>query len=70
MDAFAVAMSRSTTIRPFRVNDALKFAVFLGGIQTLMMVLGWLGGYTIKKTMFLLMVNGLPLVFWFLLEVR
>jgi len=49
MDAFAVAMSRSTMIRPFRVNDALKFAVFFGGIQTLMLVLGWLGGYTIKN---------------------
>ena len=49
MDSFAVSMSRSTIIRPFRVNDALKFAVFLGGIQTLMLALGWLGGYTIKN---------------------
>ena len=30
MDSFAVSMSRSITIRPFRVNDALKFAIFLG----------------------------------------
>jgi putative Mn2+ efflux pump MntP len=30
MDSFAVSMSRSTIIRPFRVNDALKFAIFLG----------------------------------------
>jgi len=29
MDAFAVSMSRSITIRPFRVNDTLKFAIFL-----------------------------------------
>ena len=49
MDSFAVAMSRSTTIRPFRVNDALKFAFFFGGFHTLMLVLGWLGGYTIKN---------------------
>ena len=49
MDSFAVSMSRSITIRPFRVNDALKFAVFFGGVQTLMLVLGWLGGYTIKN---------------------
>jgi manganese efflux pump family protein len=49
MDAFAVAMSSSTTIRPFRVNDALKFAVYFGGFQGLMLVLGWLGGYTIKS---------------------
>ena len=49
MDSFAVAMSRSTIIRPFRVNVALKFAVFFGGFQTLMLVLGWLSGYTIKN---------------------
>jgi len=49
MDSFAVSMSRSTTIRPFRINVALKFAVFFGGFQTLMLVLGWLGGYTIKN---------------------
>ncbi len=48
MDAITVSMSRSTTIRPFRVNDALKFAVVFGGFQALMLVLGWLGGYTIK----------------------
>ena len=33
MDVFAVSMSRSTTIRPFRVNDALKFAVFFGDFR-------------------------------------
>jgi len=49
MDSFAVSMSRSTTIRPFRVNDALKFAFFFGGFHTLMLVLCWLGGYTIKN---------------------
>ncbi len=30
MDAFVVSMSSSTTISPFRVNDALKFAFFSG----------------------------------------
>ncbi len=49
MDSFAVSMSRSTIIRSFRVNVALKFAVFFGVFQTLMLVLGWLGGYTIKN---------------------
>jgi manganese efflux pump family protein len=48
MDAFTVSMSRSTIIRPFRVIDALKFAVFFGGFQALMLLLGWLG-YTIKN---------------------
>ncbi|MEN6293174.1 MAG: manganese efflux pump MntP family protein [Methanobacterium sp.] len=29
---------------PFRVSDALKFAVFFGGFQALMVILGWFGG--------------------------
>ena len=33
MDSFAVAMSRSTIIRPFRVNDALKCAIFSGDFR-------------------------------------
>ncbi len=49
MDSFVVAMSSSTTIRPFRVNDALKFAVYFGIFQAVMLVLGWLGGSTIKS---------------------
>jgi manganese efflux pump family protein len=48
MDAFAVSMSSGTTIRPFRVNDALKLAFFFGGFQALMPVLGWLGGNAVS----------------------
>ncbi len=45
MDAFAVSMSSGTTVRPFKVSDALKLAVFFGGgFQALMPVLGWVGG--------------------------
>jgi len=33
MDAFAVFMSISTTIRLFRVNDALKCAIFSGDFR-------------------------------------
>jgi putative Mn2+ efflux pump MntP len=44
MDAFAVSMSSGTTVRPFRVSDALKLAVFFGSFQALMPVLGWIGG--------------------------
>jgi putative Mn2+ efflux pump MntP len=44
MDAFAVSMSSGTTIKPFRLSDALKLAVFFGGFQALMPVLGWFGG--------------------------
>ena len=48
MDAFAVSMSSGTTIRPFRLKDALKLAFFFGGFQALMPVLGWLGGSAIS----------------------
>jgi putative Mn2+ efflux pump MntP len=44
MDAFAVSMSSGTTIRPFRLSDALKLALFFGGFQAFMPILGWLGG--------------------------
>jgi len=44
MDAFAVSISSSTTVRPFKLNDALKLAIFFGGFQAFMPVLGWLGG--------------------------
>lgn len=43
-DSFAVSMSGGATISPFRVTDALKFAVFFGSFQALMVVLGWFGG--------------------------
>lgn len=49
MDAFAVSMSNGTTIRPFRVNDALKLAIFFGVFQALMPLLGWLGGNTVSS---------------------
>ncbi len=48
MDAFAVSMSSGTTVRPFRVSDALKLAVFFGSFQALMPVLGWIGGSTVS----------------------
>jgi manganese efflux pump family protein len=48
MDAFAVSMSSGTTIRPFRVNDALKLAFFFGGFQALMPILGWFGGNMVE----------------------
>lgn len=48
MDAFAVSMSSGTTIRPFRLKDALKLAFFFGGFQAFMPVLGWLGGSAIS----------------------
>jgi putative Mn2+ efflux pump MntP len=43
MDAFAVSMSSGTTIRPFRVNDALKLAFFFGGFHLLCLYWAGLG---------------------------
>ncbi|WP_410507572.1 manganese efflux pump MntP family protein [Methanosarcina hadiensis] len=49
MDAFAVSMSSGTTVRPFRVSDALKLAIFFGSFQALMPVIGWAGGNTVSS---------------------
>lgn len=48
MDAFAVSMSSGTTVKPFRLSDALKLAFFFGGFQALMPVLGWFGGNAVS----------------------
>ena len=44
MDSFAVSISGGATIRPFKVSSALKFAVFFGGFQALLVTLGGFGG--------------------------
>ncbi len=62
MDAFAVSMSSGTTIRPFRLNDALKLAFFFGAFQALMPVLGWLGGNMVSSFVSAY-APGLPLDF-------
>lgn len=49
MDAFAVSMSSGTTVRPFKISDAFKLAVFFGSFQALMPVLGWIGGSTVSS---------------------
>jgi putative Mn2+ efflux pump MntP len=43
-DAFAVAVSSGLAIKHMKVNKALKIALFFGGFQALMPVLGWLLG--------------------------
>ena len=48
MDAFAVSASNGVLIRPFRVSDALKLALFFGGFQALMPILGWFGGRIVQ----------------------
>ncbi|MEG4583478.1 manganese efflux pump MntP family protein [Microcoleus sp. MON1_C5] len=43
-DAFAVAVSSGLAIKHMKVNKALKIALFFGGFQALMPVIGWLLG--------------------------
>ncbi|MEG4518299.1 MULTISPECIES: manganese efflux pump MntP family protein [unclassified Microcoleus] len=43
-DAFAVAVSSGLAIKHMKVNKALKIALFFGGFQALMPVVGWLIG--------------------------
>ncbi|MEG4086885.1 manganese efflux pump MntP family protein [Microcoleus sp. POL10_C6] len=43
-DAFAVAVSSGLAIKHMKVNKALKIALFFGGFQALMPVIGWLIG--------------------------
>ena len=41
MDAFAVTVANTVTVRPFRNADALRSAVWFGAFQFLMPMIGW-----------------------------
>lgn len=43
-DAFAVAVSSGLAIKHMKVNKALKIALFFGGFQALMPLIGWFIG--------------------------
>jgi putative Mn2+ efflux pump MntP len=45
-DAFAVSVSSGLAIKHMKVNKALKIALFFGGFQALMPVIGWSIGLT------------------------
>ena len=48
-DAFAVAISSGLAIKHMKVNKALKIALFFGGFQALMPVIGWLIGLSFSS---------------------
>lgn len=48
MDAFAVAVSAGAAFKRFKISQALLMALFFGGFQTLMPLIGWLGGNSCK----------------------
>ncbi len=47
-DAFAVSLSSGLTIKHMKINKALKIALFFGGFQALMPLIGWLAGLTLR----------------------
>lgn len=49
MDAFAVAVTSGLTLAPLRLESALKIALFFGGFQALMPLLGWLAGLGLEE---------------------
>jgi len=49
MDAFAVAVASGATMKRLHLPRALKMALFFGGFQALMPVLGWLAGLGMKS---------------------
>ncbi len=44
MDAFAVSMSNGLSLKCFRIRSATLIALFYGGFQAIMPVLGWFAG--------------------------
>jgi putative Mn2+ efflux pump MntP len=49
MDAFAVSIASGTTIKQLKLEHALRIALFFGGFQAFMPVLGWLAGGTVSE---------------------
>jgi putative Mn2+ efflux pump MntP len=48
MDAFAVSISRGVTLKKFHIGHAFRIALFFGGFQAIMPLLGWSAGFTFK----------------------
>lgn len=44
MDAFAVSIASGVTIKRLRIRHAMRIALFFGGFQAIMPLLGWLCG--------------------------
>jgi putative Mn2+ efflux pump MntP len=49
MDAFAVAIVSGVAYKRLKVNHAFRIAVFFGGFQAFMPVVGWLCGLTARE---------------------
>lgn len=49
IDTFVVSITCGSTIKQLKINNAVKIAIFFGGFQALMPVIGWLAGISLKK---------------------
>lgn len=47
-DAFAVSLTSGLLIKHIKINKALKIALFFGGFQALMPLIGWVAGLTFR----------------------
>jgi len=48
MDAFAVSIASGVTIKKLRLEHAVRIALFFGGFQALMPLIGWLAGSSLS----------------------
>lgn len=48
MDAFAVSMTSGCVMKKLRIRYALRLALFFGGFQALMPIIGWFAGSSFK----------------------
>lgn len=48
MDAFSVSLTKGFTLKDINKSQTLWFAIFFGGFQSLMPILGWLGGIQLE----------------------
>jgi putative Mn2+ efflux pump MntP len=49
MDAFAVSIASGVVIQREKLRHALRIALFFGGFQAVMPLLGWLAGHGLKQ---------------------
>jgi len=49
MDALAVSVASGFTITRLRIRHAVRIALFFGGFQSIMPILGWLAGSSLQK---------------------
>ena len=48
MDAFSVSLTKGFTLKKISKTQVLWFAIFFGGFQAFMPILGWLGGIQLE----------------------